>query len=106
MTELKCDVKDMALAEQITLIFDDIFNVDSNDKYDLIFIDAAKAQYVKFFNKSFNNPIIFGPYLAFIFYTFSRLTNTSKCSILYITIEKIFSLMVLNRKRECTKGIK
>ena len=31
--------------------FDDVFNVELNGKFDLIFIDAAKAQYIKFFNK-------------------------------------------------------
>lgn len=37
---------------QINIIFDDIFNVSfDNKKFDLIFIDAAKAQYIKFFEK-------------------------------------------------------
>lgn len=37
--------------DRINIIFNDIFNVDINGKYDLIFIDAAKAQYIKFFEK-------------------------------------------------------
>ena len=37
--------------EQIKLIFGDALDVDLNDKYDLIFIDAAKGQYIKFFEK-------------------------------------------------------
>lgn len=53
--QAKENIKDMDLEEQITLIFDDIFNVDLKGKYDLIFIDAAKAQYVKFFNKFKDN---------------------------------------------------
>ena len=48
-------VKNVGLAEldsQINIIFDDIFNVSlENEKFDLIFIDAAKAQYIKFFEK-------------------------------------------------------
>ena len=39
------------LKEQITIINEDAFNVELNDKYDLIFIDAAKSQYIKFFEK-------------------------------------------------------
>lgn len=49
--EAKKNIEEFKLNNQITLIFDDIFNVETNDKYDLIFIDAAKAQYTKFFNK-------------------------------------------------------
>ena len=49
------NIKDMKLENQIELIFDDIFNVELTQKYDLIFIDAAKAQYIKFFNKFKDN---------------------------------------------------
>lgn len=43
------------LENQITIINDDAFNVDLNNKFDLIFIDAAKAQYIKFFEKFKSN---------------------------------------------------
>ena len=33
----------------------DAFDYEDNNKYDLIFIDAAKAQYIKFFEKFKNN---------------------------------------------------
>lgn len=49
------NIKDMKIENQIEIIFDDIFNVELLDKYDLIFIDAAKAQYIKFFNKFKDN---------------------------------------------------
>lgn len=45
------NIKEFNLEKRITLIHDDAFNVELNDKYDLIFIDAAKAQYTKFFEK-------------------------------------------------------
>lgn len=46
------NVKEANLENQIDIIFDDVFNVDlSGNEYDLIFIDAAKAQYTKFFEK-------------------------------------------------------
>lgn len=44
------NIKEANLEERIDIIFDDIFNVEIKDKkFDLIFIDAAKAQYIKFF---------------------------------------------------------
>lgn len=45
------NINEAKLNNQINIIFDDIFNVELNEKYDLIFIDAAKAQYIKFFEK-------------------------------------------------------
>ena len=37
------------LEKRIKVIFDDAFNVKLDNKFDLIFIDAAKSQYIKFF---------------------------------------------------------
>lgn len=45
------NIKDFNLSKRINIINDDAFNINLNDKYDLIFIDAAKAQYIKFFEK-------------------------------------------------------
>ena len=45
------NIKDFKLENRINIIKDDAFNVELNDKYDLIFIDAAKSQYIKFFLK-------------------------------------------------------
>lgn len=39
------------LEDRINIILDDAFNVELTNKYDLIFIDAAKSQYIKFFIK-------------------------------------------------------
>ena len=49
------NIKKFDLENQINIILDDAFNIDLNDKYDLIFIDAAKSQYIKFFEKFKNN---------------------------------------------------
>lgn len=49
------NISSMKLNNQIEVIFDDIFNVELTKKFDLIFIDAAKAQYIKFFNKFKDN---------------------------------------------------
>ena len=43
------NIKRLNLEDRITLIFNDALNTKINDKYDLIFIDAAKAQNIKFF---------------------------------------------------------
>lgn len=45
------NIKNMNLEKQITLILGDALNINLKDKYDLIFIDAAKAQYIRFFKK-------------------------------------------------------
>lgn len=45
------NVKKMELENQINLIYKDALDVDIFEKYDLIFIDAAKAQSIKFFEK-------------------------------------------------------
>ena len=39
------------LQDRIKVINDDAFNVSLEEEFDLIFIDAAKAQNIKFFNK-------------------------------------------------------
>lgn len=39
------------LNDRINVIFSDAFDVELTDQYDLIFIDAAKSQYIKFFEK-------------------------------------------------------
>ena len=39
------------LQDKINIINDDALNIELTDKYDLIFIDAAKSQYIKFFEK-------------------------------------------------------
>lgn len=45
------NIQNFNLEDQITIIFDDAFNVELKEEYDLIFIDAAKSQYIKFFEK-------------------------------------------------------
>ena len=49
------NIKEFDLEKRITLISGDALNVELGDKYDLIFIDAAKGQYIKFFEKYSNN---------------------------------------------------
>lgn len=49
------NIGDFGLKNQINIIFNDAFEVELDDKYDLIFIDAAKSQYIKFFEKFKNN---------------------------------------------------
>ena len=43
------NIKKFNLENRITLIFNDALNVKIEDKFDLVFIDAAKAQNIKFF---------------------------------------------------------
>ncbi len=55
VNQARKNIEAFNLENQITLIHEDIFNVTTFDKFDLIFIDAAKAQYIKFFNKFKDN---------------------------------------------------
>lgn len=45
------NINDVGLNERITIIKGDALETNIDGKYDLIFIDAAKSQYIKFFNK-------------------------------------------------------
>lgn len=54
-SEAKKNIHKFNLDNQIQIIYDDALNTNINDKYDLIFIDAAKSQYIKFFEKYKHN---------------------------------------------------
>lgn len=49
------NIKAFNLDNRINVIYSDALDIELNDKYDLIFIDAAKSQYIKFFNKFKDN---------------------------------------------------
>jgi predicted O-methyltransferase YrrM len=49
------NIDEFNLNDQINIINIDANLYEDNDKYDLIFIDAAKSQYINFFNKYKNN---------------------------------------------------
>lgn len=49
--QAKQNVSDCGLEKKITLIYGDALEWQTNEKFDLIFIDAAKAQYIRFFEK-------------------------------------------------------
>ena len=49
------NIKDFNLEKRINIIYADALEAEIKDKYDLIFIDAAKAQYIKFFEKYKSN---------------------------------------------------
>lgn len=54
------NIKKCHLEDRITLIFNEALNVEINDKFDLIFIDAAKGKNIDFFNKFEKNLKDFG----------------------------------------------
>ena len=49
------NVKALELDNRITLILADAMDFNTSEKFDMIFIDAAKSQYIKFFNKFSKN---------------------------------------------------
>ena len=54
------NIKKVGLENRINLIYNDALEVKLDDKYDLIFIDAAKAQSQKFFERFENNLVSHG----------------------------------------------
>ena len=59
--------------DRITILFQDALDVSLKEQYDLIFIDAAKSQYIKFFEKFTpylkENGVVFSDNLDFHGYT-------------------------------------
>ncbi len=49
------NVKAFGLEKRITLVLADALNIELENKFDLIFIDAAKGQYINFFEKFSDN---------------------------------------------------
>jgi len=49
------NIKELGLENRITLIFQDALEVELTEQFDLIFIDAAKGQNIKFFEKFSKN---------------------------------------------------
>ena len=45
------NISEFNLTNQINVILDDALNTNIKEKFDLIFIDAAKSQYINFFEK-------------------------------------------------------
>lgn len=54
------NIKELNLEDRITLIYNDALNVKIHGEYDMIFIDAAKAQNIKFFEKFERNLVVSG----------------------------------------------
>lgn len=63
------NISSMNLDSRITIYHDDALEINVNDKFDMIFIDAAKSQYIKFFlrykNNLNDNGVIFSDNLKF-----------------------------------------
>ena len=49
------NIKKLKLEDRITLVFHDALDFTINDKFDLVFIDAAKGKNIDFFNKFSKN---------------------------------------------------
>lgn len=49
------NIKKAEVENQVEIILGDAFDINLNSNFDLIFIDAAKAQYIKFFEKFKHN---------------------------------------------------
>ena len=58
--EAKKNIKKFNLEKQIELIYGEALETNITGKYDLIFIDAAKSQYIKFFERYEKNLNLIG----------------------------------------------
>lgn len=74
------NVKKLNLDNQITLIFSDALDFNTKEQYDLIFIDAAKSQYTKFFEK-FSKNLKPGGYIITDNINFHGLVNNDKTKL-------------------------
>lgn len=54
------NIKELNLEDRITLIYNDALNVKIDGEFDMIFIDAAKARNIKFFEKFERNLVSSG----------------------------------------------
>lgn len=71
------NVKKFGLDDRITLVLCDALDFNLEDKFDLIFIDAAKSQYIKFFEK-FSPNLIQKGFIVTDNINFHGLTNSDK----------------------------
>jgi len=71
------NIKIFNLEDRITVIYKDALEVELNEQFDLIFIDAAKSQYIKFFEKYDKNLKIGGVMFSDNL-NFHGLTHTDK----------------------------
>ena len=95
------NVKALELDNRITLILADAMDFNTSEKFDMIFIDAAKSQYIKFFNKFSKNlnkkGYIITDNIKFHGLTFSDKTKLSRNLRQLITkLEKYISFLKEN----------
>lgn len=95
------------LTDRINIINADALDVELDDKYDLIFIDAAKSQYIKFFEKfekNLNkNGVIITDNLSFHgLVEKPELTNNRNTKQLVRKIQKYIDFIKENNKYETT----
>ncbi len=96
------NVKELSLDDRITLVLQDALEFKTKEKYDLIFIDAAKSQYIKFFEK-FSSNLKNGGYIITDNIGFHGLVNSDKTKLsrnlrqLITKIEKYIDFLKNNK---------
>lgn len=97
------NIKKIGLDSRITLILADALDFNTSEEYDLIFIDAAKSQYIKFFNK-FSSNLKEKGYIVTDNINFHGLTNSDKSKMsrnlrqLIIKLEKYINFLKDNEE--------
>lgn len=97
------NIKNFNLEKRITPVLGDAFDFNTEEEFDLIFIDAAKSQYIKFFNK-FSKNLTKKGYIITDNINFHGLTNTDKTKLsrnlrqLITKLEKYISFLKDNEE--------
>lgn len=105
--EAVSNINNMNMNRQINIYHADALDIDIKDKYDLIFIDAAKSQYIKFFEKYKNNLNLGGAIISdnLAFHGLvenPELTNNRNTKQLVRKIQKYIDFLKNNQEFETT----
>ncbi len=101
--EAVSNISSMNMASRINIYHADALDIDITDQYDLIFIDAAKSQYIKFFEKYksnlTSNGVIISDNLAFHgLVEHPELTNNRNTKQLVKKIQKYIDFLKDNQE--------
>ncbi len=101
--EAVSNISSMNMSSRINIYHADALDIDITDQYDLIFIDAAKSQYIKFFEKYksnlTSNGVIISDNLAFHgLVEHPELTNNRNTKQLVKKIQKYIDFLKDNQE--------
>lgn len=96
------NIEKAKLEKQIEVVFMDIMDYHTEEKFDLIFIDAAKSQYIKFFEKFEENLVLGGTVISdnLNFHGYTKQKNRIESKNLRQMVGKIRNYITYLEKNE------